>query len=158
MRNIRTEDRVEIALPAPVIFLGFLLLGFVISLFFPTRLSVPRSLLLTLGFVSIVAASVIGSLAIREMRKAGTSPDPSKPPSKLITEGPFSFTRNPIYLSFALGYVGLTLVFSLSWALPLLIVALILVDRRVVAFEERYLEGKFGIDYARYKSKTHRWL
>jgi protein-S-isoprenylcysteine O-methyltransferase Ste14 len=46
-------------------------------------------------------------------------------------------------------------------ALPaalLLPVVLHLVDRGVIEREERYLEGKFGDDYLRYKGRVRRWI
>jgi protein-S-isoprenylcysteine O-methyltransferase Ste14 len=44
------------------------------------------------------------------------------------------------------------------WALAPLVVVLVLIDRGVIAREERFLERKFGEDYLRYKRRTRRWL
>jgi protein-S-isoprenylcysteine O-methyltransferase Ste14 len=44
------------------------------------------------------------------------------------------------------------------WALALLPVVLLAVDRLVIAREERYLEAKFGEEYRDYKRSVRRWL
>lgn len=45
--------------------------------------------------------------SLRAMRQAGTGLRPDRPTSSLVTEGPYRFTRNPIYPSFALFYDGI---------------------------------------------------
>ena len=42
------------------------------------------------------------------MHRVGTDPNPTKPSTALALGGPFRFTRNPLYLSLTLFYVGLT--------------------------------------------------
>ena len=44
------------------------------------------------------------------------------------------------------------------WVLAMLVPALIVVDRTVIAREERYLERRFGEEYSSYKRRTRRWL
>jgi protein-S-isoprenylcysteine O-methyltransferase Ste14 len=58
----------------------------------------------------------------------------------------------------ALAYAGISVLAGALWAFLPLVAALILVDRGVIAREERYLEGKFGEEYLGYKARTRRWL
>jgi protein-S-isoprenylcysteine O-methyltransferase Ste14 len=67
-------------------------------------------------------------------------------------------TRNPMYVSLAVLYVGLTLIVNSWWPLPLLAVVLVVVDRAVIAREERYLAAAFPVDYATYRARVRRWL
>ncbi|MDG6995376.1 MAG: isoprenylcysteine carboxylmethyltransferase family protein [Nitrososphaerota archaeon] len=152
------KDKRAIEVPAPLVFIAFLLLGYVFNLLLPIRFSAPRTPIVTLGVIFLVSAVLLAVSAFREMRKAGTSPNPAKLPIRLVVDGPFSFTRNPIYISFALGYTGIALIFETLWSLPFLAIALILVDRLIVAKEEQLLKASFGEDYARYKSKVRRWI
>jgi protein-S-isoprenylcysteine O-methyltransferase Ste14 len=58
----------------------------------------------------------------------------------------------------ALGYSGIAVLSGALWAFLPLALALVVVDRGVIAREERYLERKFGEQYRRYKAQTRRWF
>jgi len=75
-----------------------------------------------------------------------------------VTTGAYRFTRNPAYLGMALIYTGIALATGGTWALITLIPTLVLVDRGVIAREERYLEQKFGAEYTTLKTRVRRWL
>ena len=45
-----------------------------------------------------------------------------------------------------------------SPATLILAIVLLIIDRMVIAREERYLEGKFGQEYLAYKAQVRRWL
>ena len=92
------------------------------------------------------------------LRNAGTPASPYKPVSRVVTEGPFYYTRNPGYLSMAMIYSGIASLANALWAILLLPVALLVIHRGVIEREERYLEGKFGEEYLRYKAQVRRWI
>jgi protein-S-isoprenylcysteine O-methyltransferase Ste14 len=92
------------------------------------------------------------------MRRVGTDPNPTKPSTALALGGPFRFTRNPLYLSLTLFYIGLTLLVNALWPLVLLPAVLIVVQRGVIEREERYLLRKFGAEYVAYRTRVRRWL
>lgn len=92
------------------------------------------------------------------MRRAHTNIDPRQPTTTIVVEGPYRFTRNPIYLSLTLLYSGLTVLFNALSGLLLLPIALIILRRGVIEREERYLERKFGEQYLSYKQRVRRWL
>ena len=75
-----------------------------------------------------------------------------------MTTGPFQFSRNPLYVSLTLFYIGIAIAAQSLWALALLIVVLTLMQRGVIEREERYLEHKFGAEYVRYKERVRRWI
>ncbi len=83
---------------------------------------------------------------------------PWRPTTALVVGGPFRFTRNPMYLGTTLLYIGIAILAQALWALVLLPFVLMIVQRGVIEREERYLEGKFGADYLRYKQRVRRWL
>ena len=91
-------------------------------------------------------------------RRAKTNIRPFQEADKLVTQGPFRYTRNPMYL-------GVSLVLAGSWLLmgalsPLLGVLIFVVtaDRWYIAFEERMLERKFGAEFERYRARVRRWM
>ena len=76
----------------------------------------------------------------------------------LISEGPYSVTRNPLYAFSFLGIVGFGLVVenpALALGLSVLFFAYY---PFVVRREERYLESRFGAVYSAYCSRTPRWI
>lgn len=150
-------DRARIAAPPPVIYLGVLGLGLLREWLWPTRL-LSRSLAVAVGS-SIVACGVIGlAAAIRPFRRAKTPIDPYKATKALVTEGPYRYSRNPIYVSNTLIYVGLSLALNAWWPLALMPVLIWIMRVGVIVREEKYLERIFGDEYLRYKQRVRRWL
>lgn len=158
-----TESRLSPDAPGvivfpPLLFTGTLLLGLGIHLLWPMRLAATTFSIRIVGVVLVVVSGVLSSWASRTMRRAGTNVLPSKPTLSIVSDGPFRFSRNPLYIAGSLLYLGLTLIFNSAWPLALFVPMLIVLDRGVVRREERYLETKFGDDYRAYKTRVHRWL
>ncbi len=140
-------------------YLLFLVIGLVANLFYPLPLSSLETVVLVLlGLAIIIGGLGIGAFALQAMKKAGVSPLPWKTPGKLVTDGPFRYSRNPIYLSLTLIYLGISIAVNIFWPLASLIFALVIVDRGVIRQEERYLEKRFGEEYRSYKLKVRRWI
>ena len=83
---------------------------------------------------------------------------PIRPTTAIVSDGVYRFTRNPMYVSMVAVYVGIALLIRAPWALVLLPLVVLLVDRLVIAKEERYLRGKFGETYTNYCSRVRRWI
>ena len=92
------------------------------------------------------------------MRAADTTIRPDKPVSNLIQDGPFRYTRNPIYLSDAMIYAGIAVLRNSLWAIVLLPLAMFVIQREVMGREERYLDRTFGEEYLDYKRRVRRWI
>ncbi|HZD01640.1 MAG TPA: isoprenylcysteine carboxylmethyltransferase family protein [Actinomycetes bacterium] len=78
-------------------------------------------------------------------------------PSQIVRKGPYAFSRNPMYLAWTLGYVGIALVVDTAWPL-LLLPAVLLWTHVAVVGEEGSLEGRFGDAYRSYRSSVRRYL
>ena len=78
-------------------------------------------------------------------------------PDKLITNGIFAFTRNPIYVAFATILLGQFLIFS-NWILLVYMVAGIWLFHRQVLREEEYLKQHYGEEYLEYCNRVRRYL
>src|SRR5438093_12682211 len=102
------HDTAGVIAPPPLIFLGVLALGFILSAIFPIPFLTDAPTWI-IAVALIFCAAFVAISALAAMRRAGTSPDPSEPTRALVTDGPFHFTRNPIYVSFALAYLGIAL-------------------------------------------------
>lgn len=145
-----------IAFP-PALFAGTLALGLLLHFIFPINL-LPRSLSIASGVVLLVGAALISISAFRAMHRAQTAVNPSRPTTAIVSSGAFSFSRNPLYLSLTMLYVGIALLFNALWALLLLLPLIVVVQNGVIKREEHYLEQKFGDEYLRYKASVRRWV
>jgi protein-S-isoprenylcysteine O-methyltransferase Ste14 len=76
----------------------------------------------------------------------------------LVTDGPFSFTRNPIYLGGTMLVLGIGLVSGIVWFLPLAILAAFTVQKLAFEREERHLQARFGETYLDYAGRVRRWI
>ena len=165
------RDTPGVIAPPPLIYIGFLLAGWVIFRFAsPAAVGSEVAGWLGLGFgletqtrriVSlplIIGGLLLDGAAAGYFRRLGTAVEPWKPSTVLATDGLYRFSRNPIYLGFAITYVGLSIAMDSVLVLLLLIPCLWVVDRFVIAREERYLSARFGADYDAYRARVRRWL
>jgi protein-S-isoprenylcysteine O-methyltransferase Ste14 len=151
------DDTAGVIAPPPLIYLGALGVGFALDARIGTR-SLPAAATVPIGAALIVAGSgLLGSFA-RSFQRASTPIDPYTPSEVLVTDGPYRMTRNPGYLGMALTYAGIAIISNAPWALLALPPAIAIVDRGVIAREERYLQRKFGAPYVDYKRRVRRWL
>lgn len=155
--NDTSSNPTGIKLPPPVLFLASILLGVCIQRLTPFGL-IGGGLGGTLGLLLVVAGLSLVVLAVRELFKARTTVRPDRGATALITNGPFRISRNPIYLSFALLQVGIALCLNNLWILLLLGINVVLLNRLVIAREERYLKAAFGKVYHDYSSRVRRWI
>ena len=79
------------------------------------------------------------------------------PPGKIVQQGPYRFTRNPMYLGHIIFLIGLAVTFWSWFALILLAARATWFHCRVLRDESR-LEQRFGDDYAIYRSQVRRWI
>ena len=77
---------------------------------------------------------------------------------QLVTAGIYRLSRNPMYVSLALVYLGIACWVNSVWILLLTVAVLVVVDQGIIKREEQYLEQKFGGEYLRYKSEVRRWI
>ena len=155
--NQTDKDTPKVIAPPPLIFLGGLLIGILLKVFWPISV-LPDTLQLPFGLILISIALMIFGLSIREFVKAQTEVNPYKPTTSIISTGPYRFSRNPLYLALTLIYLGIGSWLDNIWILLLLVPILTIMQVGVIYREERYLENKFGEDYLNYKNKTRRWL
>jgi protein-S-isoprenylcysteine O-methyltransferase Ste14 len=76
----------------------------------------------------------------------------------ILSEGPFRWSRNPLYLGMLVLYVALCLLIPTFWGLVLTPTAVALVEWGAIRPEERYLRAHFGPTYEEYAGRVRRWL
>ena len=78
-------------------------------------------------------------------------------PVRLVTSGPFRYTRNPIYCLFLIPIISMAIYSALAAGIAALAYVL-LMNRLVIRNEERVLRQTFGAHYDEYMRDTPRWL
>jgi len=120
-------------------------------LFDDQRLHAIGWILLALGILGVIRL-------IFKFRKNETTVLPNGTPSKLMTDGIYAYSRNPIYVFMGLALLGVVLINGAWVGLTVLPVFLALVDVMWIRFEEEQLEAQFGQDFLDYKAKVRKWL
>ena len=143
--------------PPPLVYAAGLALGLWMSAWIPSHW-LPAAVSRAAGWALIAAALALATPSFYRFFRARTTVLPDRPASRLITSGPYRFTRNPLYVSQTLVYLGVAAWYQCVWALPLLVVVVLYIDRRVIRSEEGYLERRFGADYTRYCANVRRWI
>ena len=155
--NEKISDNAGVIAFPPALYAVTLLIGLGLSFIFPVNF-LPRVISLPLAALALIGAGWISTSAFRVMNRAQTAIDPAKPTTAIVSDGVFSLSRNPLYLSLTLLYISISLLFNAVWALLLLLPLLLIVHIGVIEREERYLARKFGDEYLRYKTQVRRWI
>jgi protein-S-isoprenylcysteine O-methyltransferase Ste14 len=145
-------------LPPPIWALIYLLLGVALSWYlgWPKLIGLPLPVmgiaLIALSFIPAVWAFVL-------FRRERTEIEPTSPSNrKLVMDGPYQFTRNPMYL----GVVALTLGIAIwigAWPMFIVPAAMFATANWVhIPFEEAKMRRQFGAAYDDYVARVRRWL
>jgi protein-S-isoprenylcysteine O-methyltransferase Ste14 len=111
-----------------------------------------------LAIALFVISGIIMMTTTRLMLRKKTDPRLDRPTKRIVTEGFFKYSRNPLYLSVMLIYCGIAIHANSLWLILWIPVLLVSLERGVVLREEKYLEGKFGDEYLQYKKRVRRWI
>jgi protein-S-isoprenylcysteine O-methyltransferase Ste14 len=157
MNKEETPDNAGVIAFPPALYAGTLFFGLILDFIFPLSL-LPRFAAVILGLLTIICAALLVVSAFRTMNRSRTAINPSLPTTSIVSDGVFGISRNPIYLSLTLLYIGIELLFNATLTLLLLPPLLLIVRNGIIKREEIYLERKFGAEYTNYKARVRRWL
>jgi protein-S-isoprenylcysteine O-methyltransferase Ste14 len=147
-------------IPPPLLFVATFLVGLGLQRLVPLTVHgtqlIRTSRLIGIGLLAcavLIALSCVGLFLT-----AGTTLIPHGKASRLISAGPYRFTRNPMYLSLTLGYLGAAAVLAQIWPLLLLLLPLAIMNTVVIPFEEARLREGFGVTFGDYCKRVRRWI
>ena len=107
--------------------------------------------------VLIVLGILLALWGIVTFKRARTAIIPNRSASRIVTSGPYRFTRNPMYTGMSIAYIGAAPLIASVWPFVALVVVLFIILRTVILREESYLSHAFGTEYAEYCSRVRRW-
>lgn len=155
--DARAAARLSLKIPPPVYLLVGV--GLIYAVSRQTRSS-PRPAWRWLGLLPLAAGLGLEAQALGLFKRKGTTINPLRPDksARLVVEGPYRFTRNPMYLGMALLLSGWSLIrSSLSGVLVVPAFIWTLTQVQIIP-EEKQLARKFGEPYQTYLKQVRRWL
>jgi len=149
----------RVRFPPPLVFLGFILAGVALQHFVtPLQAHIPAAPRLAVGCLVGLGGIALFVPAMRWFKRTGQHPRPWTPSPSLILEGPYRFSRNPIYIAMTAVQAGIGTALDNLWILGFSVTALVVVHYIAVRPEEAYLAEKFGAAYENYRSAVRRYL
>ena len=106
----------------------------------------------TIGVVLYVWCLVFHYRSYRTSVRVGFTPP------HLVIAGPYRFSRNPMYVTGLIAWLGWVIFYGSPVVFVGLVLLWVIFTFRVIPYEERQLEGLFGDEYLEYKRSVPRWI
>jgi protein-S-isoprenylcysteine O-methyltransferase Ste14 len=122
------------------------------------RFPAPHPAFLILGVTIAVAGFLLGASGVWRFLSLKVHPSPTRSVPRLVTGGPYRFTRNPMYLGMIVMLTGVALTFGSFAFLAGALAMFLYFSFYVIPREEAYMTRKFGKDYTDFRARVRRWL
>jgi protein-S-isoprenylcysteine O-methyltransferase Ste14 len=152
------EDTVAYRLWPPVAVGAPLLVGWLITELWGDPVDLGGGWPVLLGWALVLFFLAWNGWSLWLFRRHDTGLLPGQATNAMIEEGPYRFSRNPLYVGLLALYLGLALLASTFWGLVLFPAAVLLVLWGAIRPEERFLHRRFGVPYDDYARRVRRWL
>src|SRR5215475_3554548 len=103
-----SPDTAHVLILPPLLYGTAFVVGLLLHMVFLLHI-LPTTLVRGIGVVCVLVSLPLALATLRVLSRAHTPVDPMKPTTALVTEGPFRYSRNPIYVALTLLYVGVAL-------------------------------------------------
>ena len=144
--------------PPYLVFLGLIISFLLEFLVFRNQIFDNSIIFRFLGIILTIAAILLFVKSVRIFNLRKEKIHPRSISTQIFKDGPFQFSRNPIYLAMFVLLIGVGLTLNSFWFLYSGLVVAIMIHYGVIIPEENYLEKEFGKDYLEYKKTVRRWL
>ncbi len=113
-----------------------------------------------IGILLLILGLAVLIFAVRLFRKDKTTVNPLSPEqaTKLVTDGIFKYSRNPMYLGMALILCSIAVFFNLIGGIILVALFCVYITKFQIIPEERAMSNLFSQDFDKYKEATRRWI
>ena len=150
-------QRPYFVVPAPVLFVAVAGVAILLNRIWPFD-GIVSPAVSRAGWVLLDAGMVLMLWTTWLMLWRKTTLNPYGKPQRLLDEGPFRISRNPLYIAMLVVYLGIGLLWNNLWFVLLFPLLVLLLQFGIVRHEEQLLLQHFGDDYVRYCKRVRRWL
>ena len=146
--------------PPPFLFVIGLVVGWVLDRYWHALplSGFAGSALKPFGVAAVALGVLLSGWGVMTFRRAKTAIVPHHSASQLVTNGPYRFTRNPMYTGSTIAYLGGAALMNSAWPVIVLPAVIFILVKTVISREEMYLRDAFGAEYAGYVASVRRWL
>ena len=141
----------------PHIAITLLFLSWLASYKFP-QLNIVKNPYNNIGIIILVMGLSLTFYSFYLFKKNKTPILPGEKPKFIVMEGPYKFTRNPMYLGVSTALLGAAVYFGNLLSVLSPIIFFLAMNYYYVPFEEKLMENLFGKKYMNYRKKVRRWV
>lgn len=142
----------------PALFWGLMALGIFLQIFWPVYLDMGRPGDV-IGSLVFLTGPLIVMMTLRHLQTRGVAFDFFKTPMDVLVEdGPYKFSRNPLYVGLILAMFGFAIMTRNSWLILMPAIFGVCLNYLVIKPEEKYLLETLGVEYSSYQSRVRRWI
>lgn len=146
-------------LPVPWVFVLAYLVGAGLEFAYPSYTGTePLHGVSLAGGVLFTIGAAMAAWCLLLFYQARTTTIPGRKSCNLVTKGPYRFSRNPMYVSLVIAYLGEAGILKQAWPILFLLFTVGYLNWIVVPVEEARLTEAFGADYERYRATVRRWI
>lgn len=138
----------------PVILLSALIAQTILYFTFPMLIN----LSILLGVFIILTGIFLVYSSLKKLSKMETTFIPDGQPNKLVIDGPFRVSRNPIYLGMLFILLGAAISLQSFSGLLIAFIFFLIINFTWIKHEEEKLDTTFNEEWKEYSEKTRRWL
>ena len=139
--------------PIPEAYLVGLVIGTILHIFFSKNLFQLAWIGHVIGWPLIIVGIGLCAWSVIEAKEMNIAN-----PNILLKSGPYALSRNPMYVGWALIYLGISFATNSVWIMTLLPVVIIYVHFVDIRKEERLLDEQFGDEYSQYRKRVRRYF
>lgn len=156
---MKQADSPGINIPPPLIYAVI----FLAAVFIQKKISIDdhvfkNRIIPIIGILFILIAIYYSVRSMNQFIQTKNTIIPNKPAESLQTTGIYHSTRNPMYLSLMMIYLGLSCLIGNWWNIILLPLLFLIIQEYIIKKEEKYLVRRFGQEYIDYSHRVRRWI
>jgi protein-S-isoprenylcysteine O-methyltransferase Ste14 len=145
------------AILPPTYFYSALIISLILNYVFPIFKFIPFPVNL-FGIVLIIFGVVLNLKTDKMFKEANTTVKPFQVPTALLTHGPFSWCRHPMYLGMIAILFGVSMICGSLTCFAGPLIFWIVIRIKFIGAEEQSMLNTFGEEYIRYKDRVKSWV